>query len=164
MNVSVQEQLPAWYYARYRRAPAKVDISRAMDWAEKAIRQTRRSPERELEGRGFIIRTADLSWPLAEGTVRLRARLNLRSKEVMLDSLAEADLHQCLELLGFPVAPPPRDIILAHELFHLFCPRCPANLSEMAAHLYAAKLLNLVYFPGILDATDLSKPKKAHIA
>jgi hypothetical protein len=53
--------------------------------------------------------------------------------------------------MGFPLSPSPREVILAHELFHLFCPKCPAALAEMAAHLYAAEILGLEYFPGLLD-------------
>ena len=148
MTVTVQEQLPAWYFARYGRCPNKVDVDQAEDWVQKAIRLTKRQPEREFEGRGIIVRTADLSWG---GKVRLRAKLNLRSKELILDPHAEADLHFELEMMGFPVSPAPREVIMAHELFHLFCPKCPATLSEMAAHLYAAELLGLDYFPGLLD-------------
>lgn len=148
MTVTVQEQLPAWYFARYGRAPHKVEVDQAMDWVHKALRMTKRNPEREFEGRGFTMQVADLSWG---GSVRLRARLNLRSKELILDPQAEADLHGELEMMGFPLSPSPREVILAHELFHLFCPKCPAALTEMAAHLYAAQLLDLSYFPGLLD-------------
>jgi hypothetical protein len=152
MTVTVQEQLPAWYFARYGKPPHKVDVDRAQDWVHKAMRQTRRPVEREFEGRGFQIRTADLSWPA--GRVRMRARLNLRQKELVLDCHGEADLHQELEMLGFPLSPSPREVILAHELFHLFCPKCPADLAEMAAHLYAAEVLSLPYFPGLLDVAE----------
>ena len=150
MTVTVQEQLPAWYFARYGRPPHKVQVDQAEDWVQKAIRMTKRHPEREFEGRGFIVRTADLSWG---AKVRLRAKLNLRGQELILDSQAEADLHGELELMGFPISPSPREVIMAHELFHLFCPKCPAALAEMAAHLYAAELLGLSYFPGLLDVT-----------
>lgn len=152
MTVTVQEQLPAWYFARYGKPPYKVDVDRAEDWVQKALRQSRRSVEREFEGRGFVIKVGDLSWPA--GRVRLRARLNLRQKELHLDSRAEADLHGELERMGFPVSPSPREVLLAHELFHLFCPKCPSALAEMAAHLYAAELLGLDYFPGLLDLAD----------
>lgn len=151
MRVPVQEQLPAWYFARYGRPPHKADVDAAEDWALRAKRQTRRSVERELEGRGIRITVADLSW---QGRVVLRARLNLRSKELCLDLHAEAELHQQLEALGFPLSPSPREVLLAHELFHLFCPKCPARLAEMAAHLYAAEVLDLPYFPGLLDLAE----------
>ena len=156
MTVPVQEQLPAWYFARYGRSPRKVDIDRAYDWVQRALRLTKRSMEREFEGRGFTIRIQDLSWPVrGKGScVRLRARLNLRTKELVLDPKAEADLHNELEAMGFPVSPSPRDVILAHELFHLFCPKCPSDLAEMGAHLYASEQLDLEYFPGLLDVSE----------
>ena len=157
MIVSVQEQLPAWYFARHGRFPNKVDVDAAADWVGKALRSTRRSMEREFEGRGFAIRTADLSWPAWSGgrAVRLRAKLSLRGKELLIDPKAESDMQSELLSLGFPTDPAPREVILAHELFHLFCPKCPATLAEMAAHLYAAEVLNLTYFPGLLDIADL---------
>ena len=156
MTLAILEQLPAWYFARYRRSPSKADIDRAQDQMQRAVRLTRRSVEREFEGRGFVIRESDLSWPLGggQGVVRLRAKLNLRSKELILDPQAEADLQNDLEALGFPLHPAPRQVILAHELFHLFCPKCPADLAEMAAHLYAAEILELPYFPGLLDISE----------
>lgn len=148
MILTVQEQLPAWYFARYGRPPHKVEVDQAADWVHRALRMTKRHPEREFEGRGFTIRVADLSWG---ASVRLRAKLNLRSKELIFDPQAEADLHGELEMMGFPLSPSPREVIMAHELFHLFCPKCPATLTEMAAHMYAAELLSLSYFPGLLD-------------
>lgn len=162
MTVTVQEQLPAWYFARYGRPPHKADVDAAEDWVAKALRMTRRSSEREFEGRGFVIRVADLSWPQLGGPkVRLRARLNLRSKELLLDPQAEADLHGELEMMGFPLSPSPREVILAHELFHMFCPKCPSVLAELAAHLYAAEVLQLDYFPGLLDIADRFESLKA---
>lgn len=157
MTVTVQEQLPAWYFARFGRSPYKADVERAYDWAQKAVRLTKRPVEREFEGRGFTIQVGDLSWPQAGGrgyAVRLRAKLNLRTKELVLDPQAEADLHYDLECMGFPVSPSPREVIMAHELFHLFCPKCPSPLAEMAAHLYASEQLGLCYFPGLLDIKD----------
>jgi hypothetical protein len=176
MTVTVQEQLPAWYFARYGRPPHKVDVDCAQDWVHRALRSTKRSVEREFEGRGYVVRVADLSWPRAgvsalgfgyppartagptafreAAPVRLRAKLNMRSKELILDPQAEADLHGELEMMGFPLSPSPREVIMAHELFHLFCPKCPAALAELAAHLYAAEVLGLDYFPGLLDIAD----------
>ena len=157
MIVSVQEQLPAWYLARHGRFPNKVDVDAAFDWAGKALRSTRRSMEREFEGRGFTVREADLRWPAWSGgrAVRLRAKLSIRGKELLIDPRAEEDMRAELVGLGFPTKPEPREVILAHELFHLFCPKCPAALAEMAAHLYAAEVLELPYFPGLLDIADL---------
>ncbi len=156
MTVSVQEQIPAWHLARYGRFPHKVDVDTAYDWVGRALRSTRRSVEREFEGRGFTVTVADLSWPGWDGGrgVRLRARLSLRSKELLLDPQAENDMFKELVGLGFPTVPSPREVILAHELFHLFCPKCPAPLAELAAHLYAAEVLELPYFPGLLDIAD----------
>lgn len=157
MMVSVQEQLPAWYLARNGRFPHKVDVDSAFDWAGRALRSTRRSMEREFEGRGFVIREADLSWPAwsGGGGVRLRAKLSVRGKEVLIDPKGEEQMRGELLSLGFPLEPGPRQVILAHELFHLFCPKCPATLAEMAAHLYAAEVLELSYFPGLLDIAEL---------
>lgn len=148
--VPVQEQVPAWHFARYGKPLQMVDLSRAGPWVHRAMRQTKRSVEREFLGRGFAIGVADLSF----GKVRYRARLNIHRKLLVLDSLGEADLHQEMEMLGFPTSPTARDLIMAHELFHLFCPRCPTKLAELAAHLYCAEVLELNYFPGILDIAD----------
>ena len=156
MTVSVQEQIPAWYLTRYGRFPHKVDVDSAYDWVGRALRSTRRSVEREFEGRGYTVAIADLSWPGWNGGrgVRLRARLSLRSKELLLDPRAENEMFEELVSLGFPTTPSPREVILAHELFHLFCPKCPSELAELAAHLYATEVLELPYFPGLLDIAD----------
>ncbi len=147
MKVTILEQLPAWHFARHRTPLRKVEVERATDWAQKAQRATRREPEAELLGRGIKLSVQSLSF----GSVKFRARLNLRHQELVVDAQAEADLHEEMLRLGFPVHPSARELILAHELFHVLCPRCPSDLAEMAAHLYAALVLDLDYYPGILD-------------
>lgn len=159
MIVPVQEQIPAWHYSRYGKPLQKVDLDRAAPWVHRAVKQTKRRVEKEFEGRGYAICVSELSF----GNVRYRARLNTYRKLVILDTLAEADLHQEMESLGFPTSPTPREVILAHELFHLFCPRCPNKLAELAAHLYCAQVLELDYFPGILDIAEVFEPiARAH--
>lgn len=147
MRTTIQEQMPAWYFARYRRPLVNRDLDQALCWAERACRQLRRSAEREFEGRGIEIAFQDLTF----GGVRVRARLNLKAGKVYIDPAAEADLFQELDRLGFPLSPSPKQLILTHELFHLFCPRCPSALEELAAHLFCASVLELDYFPGLLD-------------
>lgn len=147
MNTTVEEQLPAWYFARYGRVPEKREVDLACCWVQRARRFTRRNAEREFEGRGFRVVYQELS----VAGVWVRAKLNLRAKKVFVDPGAEADLLHQMDLLGFPLAPAPKHLILTHELFHLFCPRCPGAIAEMAAHLYCAEVLELSYFPGLLD-------------
>ncbi len=152
MELSVLEQVPAWYFARHRGPLQRTALDTARNWARRAVRTTRRRPEVEFKGRGFLIEMADLSF----GRARVRARLQTHGRKLFIDLNAEADLHQELVRLGLPLHPAPRDLIVTHELFHLLCPRCPSNISEMAAHLFVAELLELPYFPGLLDvATHL---------
>ena len=153
MNLKVLDQIPAWYHARYRRTLTKVDVDRACTWVRRALGKTRRRSERELSGRGFDIRIQELSF----AGVVLRAKLDTYRKELLIDSNAEADLHEAMESLGFPVYPSARALILAHEVFHLFCPRCPDDIAEMAAHLYVSECLGLDYYPGILDLSNLDE-------
>ena len=150
MNTNVQEQMPAWYFARYGKPLEKQQVDRAFMWVEKAKKQTKRRAEREFEGRGFELIYRDLGF----GGVRLRARLSIRTKQLFIDPGAEADLFQELDTLGFPLAPSPKAILLTHELFHLFCHRCPAGIEELAAHLYCVEILGLDYFPGLLDLVE----------
>jgi hypothetical protein len=147
MKTSILEQMPAWHFARTGRPLEKKQVDQAVCWVERAKRQTRRPAERELEGRGFEV----LYQPLGIGGLRLRAKLNLRTKQLFIDPESEADLFQELDALGFPLDPSPKALILTHELFHLFCPRCPSAIAELAAHLYSAEVLGLEYFPGLLD-------------
>ena len=147
MKTTIQEQMPAWYFARYGRPLQKCDVDQAMCWAQRALRQSRRDPEREFQGRGFAVRYQELSF----GGVRVRARLSVRTKELFLDPESEADLFAELDRLGLPLEPTPKRLIMTHEMFHLFCPRCPSGIEELAAHLFVAEELALDYFPGILD-------------
>ncbi|MFA5505873.1 MAG: hypothetical protein WC314_09405 [Vulcanimicrobiota bacterium] len=147
IKTSVQEQMPAWHFSRYGRPLQEYDVGQAYCWAERARKQIRRDPEREFEGRGYRIVYQELSF----GGVRIRARLNNRTKELFLDPESEAELFAGLDALGFPLEPSPKRLILTHELFHLFCPRCPSGIEELAAHLFVAEELGLDYFPGILD-------------
>ena len=149
MKTSVEEQLPAWYFARTGRVLQKREVDQACCWVQRARRLTRRTAEREFEGRGFQIVYQELSF----AGVTIRAKLNLRSRQVFLDPTAEADLLHQLDRRGFPLDPAPKHLLLTHELFHLFCPRCPASIAELAAHLYCAEILQLAYFPGLLDWT-----------
>jgi len=150
MKTAVIEQMPAWYYARTGRYVTESQVDEALCWVEKAKKQTRRPAEREFEGRGFQV----LYQPLGLGGVRLRARLCLRSKQLLIDPESEADLFQELDALDFPLDPSPKALILSHELFHLFCPACPGQTAELAAHLFCAELLELDYFPGLLDLVE----------
>ena len=152
MKTAVQEQMPAWYFSRYGKPLEKGQVDLAYMWVYRAQRQTRRCADREFEGRGFEIVYQELSF----GGIRLRAKLDLRGKQLIIDPGSEADLLYELDTLGFPLDPSPRDLILAHELFHLFCPRCPSEVAELAAHLYCAEKLNLEYFPGLLDLVEPS--------
>lgn len=155
MKTSVQEQMPAWYFARRGKPLQKRDVERAYTWVHKARKLSRRDPEREFKGRGYEIVFQELGF----GGVKLRARLNTTTKQLFLDPGSEADLFADLDRLGFPLEPSPIRLILTHELFHLFCPRCPADIEELAAHLFVAEELELEYFPGILDLPDLVQHK-----
>lgn len=150
-TIKVQEQMPAWYFSSYGKPLSKQQVDLAYSWVQRAKRQTRRQAEREFQGRGFQIVYSELSF----GEVRVRARLNIRTKTLYIDPGSEADLLQEMDLLGFPLSPSPKDLILTHELFHLFCPRCPADVTELAAHLFCAEMLELEYFPGLLDTASV---------
>lgn len=157
MHTTIQEQMPAWYFACYGKPLVDHDVSQALCWVERARRQLRRSVEREFEGRGFEIVFQELTF----AGVRVRAQLNLKARKIFIDPGAEADLFQELDRQGFPLDPAPKQLILTHELFHLFCPRCPAGLEELSAHLFTAAVLGLDYFPGILDLTWAPAHSKA---
>lgn len=147
MKTTVLEQMPAWHFGRYRRTLQMRQVDLAFSWVVRAIRQTRRLPEREFQGRGYKIVYSELSF----GGTKVRARLSSRTKELFIDPESEADLFYELDALGLPLNPSPKALVLTHELFHLFCPRCPSDVAELAAHLYCVELLGLDYFPGILD-------------
>jgi hypothetical protein len=150
MKTSIQEQMPAWYFARYGKPLQKRMVDKAYSWVHRAKKLSRREPEREFQGRGYEVVYQELGF----GGVKLRARLNTRTKELFIDPESEADLFADLDRLGFPLTPSPRRLILTHELFHLFCPRCPVDMEELAAHLFVADELRLDYFPGILDLSE----------
>lgn len=150
MNTAVQEQMPAWYFSRYGRALEKQQVDLAWMWVHKAKRKTRRRAEREFHGRGFRIVYQELGF----GKIRVRAKLDIMGKTLYIDPGSEADLLYEMDAMGFPLDPSPKAIIMAHELFHLFCPRCPVAVAELAAHLYCAEKLGLKYFPGLLDLVE----------
>ena len=145
--------MPAWYFARYSKPLAKEQVDVAQRWVQKALRQTRRSAEREFEGRGFEFVFQELGF----AGLRIRARLNIRQKKVFIDPGSEADILQELDALGFPFGASPKDLLLTHELFHLFCPKCPASVAELAAHTFCVEVLDLDYFPGLLDTVDVPR-------
>lgn len=155
MNTAIQEQMPAWYFAFYGKPLQKRFVDTAYNWVYKARRLTRRDIEREFQGRGFRVNYQSLSF----AGVRMRARLNLRGKELFIDPDAEADLFGELDRYGLPTIPSPKELILAHELFHLLCPRCPSEVAELAAHLYCAETFGLDYFPGLLDLNSLNRSR-----
>jgi hypothetical protein len=154
MKTAIQEQMPAWYFASYGKPLEKRQVDQAFSWVHRAKRVTRRNAEREFEGRGFEVVYQELGF----GGVRFRAKLDIRGKTLYIDPGSEADLLFELDALGFPLAPTPKALIMAHELFHLFCPRCPSGIAELAAHLYCADVLDLDYFPGLLDLVPKSPP------
>ena len=79
--------------------------------------------------------------------VRFRARLDLHSRRLTMFAAALDELQErCGDrrLLS--------QVVMAHEVFHLLSPQCPAGLAEAAAHLFAARCCGLEEFPGNWDA------------
>lgn len=78
--------------------------------------------------------------------VRMRAVLDASKKIV---TLYEACLPEVAA--GLPEEIDPRQVVLAHEAFHLAKPSCPAHLAELSAHLFATRWAGLSFFAGRLE-------------
>jgi hypothetical protein len=88
--------------------------------------------------------------PATMGALRMRARLNLRQRHLLVYEEALADVSAALTRLGHPSVSA-RDLVLAHEAFHVLRPRCPESFVELAAHRFAGELLGLPFFAGLVD-------------
>ena len=93
IKTSIQEQIPAWYFARQGKPLDERLVDKAQIWVQRAKKQTRRSAEREFLGRGFDIIYRELCF----GGVRLRARLSIRAKEVLIDSVMAEKARKSVE-------------------------------------------------------------------
>lgn len=88
--------------------------------------------------------------PATIGPLRLRARLNLRKRHLLVYEEALADVTAALTRLGQPTVSA-RELVLAHEAFHVLRPRCPESYVELAAHRFAGEQLGLPFFAGLVD-------------
>lgn len=88
--------------------------------------------------------------PSTMGALRMRARLNLRQRHLLVYEEALADVSAALTRLGQPEASA-RELVLAHEAFHVLRPACPAGFVELAAHRFAGDALRLPFFAGLVD-------------
>lgn len=101
-------------------------------WAEAVRRaqQARRTlGERSLLG---VIREAGVQLvfthePHTMGTLRWRAVLDMETRLLKVYERAVEELQ----------TENARELILAHEVFHLLDPACPHKIAELAAHLFA---------------------------
>ena len=84
------------------------------------------------------------------GPLRLRARLNLKQRHLLVYEQGLADVGVALVRLGHPDVSP-RDLVLAHETFHVLRPRCSQLYGELAAHRFAGEVLGLPFFAGLVD-------------
>lgn len=141
-----EEQLRRWWRARRRKELSEPQRQLIDHWASTALTrmQAYSSPEDCLE-RNQIHWEITQSSHLVAG-VRFRARLDLSARRLTLYAGALDEL-----------AGPARErklverVILAHEIFHLLCPECPALVHEAAAHWFAAEFTGLPEFPGAWD-------------
>lgn len=88
--------------------------------------------------------------PATMGSLRLRARLNLRKRHLLVYEEALADVTAALTRLGQPGFSA-RELVLAHEAFHVLRPACPGSFMELAAHRFAGETLGLPFFAGLVD-------------
>lgn len=84
------------------------------------------------------------------GPVRFRACLSLSDRSLLVYESAITEVARALERLNASGGLA-RELILAHETFHVLCPRCPSALAELSAHRFASELLPLPFFAGLVD-------------
>ena len=133
--------LAAWLA---RRGLGAAELEQARGRVARVRAGVDRPPEEELGARGFAVVEGNLGVPGA----LVRARVDLDRRRVVLDPEGVEDLAR--RGVG-----PARACVLAHELFHVLDPGCPARLAELAAHLFATEALGLEVFAG---AADLPRP------
>ena len=129
--------LEAWLA---RRGLGSAELEQARGRVAWARARVSRPPEEELLDRGFAVVEGSLGVP---GAV-VRARVDLGRRLVVLDPDGVEDLAR--RGVG-----PARACILAHELYHVLDPGCPARLAELAAHLFATEALGLEQFAAAAD-------------
>ena len=78
--------------------------------------------------------------------VRMRAVFDGHKGSITIYERAVDELALLL-----PAGKEARDLILAHEAFHVAEPDCPAHLAELSAHLYASRHAGLEIFAGHLE-------------
>ena len=101
-----------------------------------------------LSSRGFQLEFS--RQPSRIGPLRLRARLNLPRRHLLVFEEALGEVAEALARLGHSEVAP-RDLVLAHETFHVLRPECPGQWAELAAHRFAGDLLGLPFFAGLVD-------------
>ncbi|MBI3929913.1 MAG: DUF4127 family protein [Armatimonadetes bacterium] len=145
-NLDIRAQACRWG-ARRGRSSRGEPLGRARWRARAALARVRGPAAEEFRRRGFELVPCDLR----VGPVSVRARLELDRRRVLFDPASLAELREAMRWAGLDRPADPLDLVLAHELFHLFDPGCPDELAEAAAHMFATELLGLDYFAGTLD-------------
>ena len=100
-----------------------------------------------LSSRGFQLEFS--REPARLGPLRMRARLSMNERHLLVYEEALSEVGQALTRLGSEVAP--RELVLAHETFHVLRPGCPGQWAELAAHRFAGEVLGLPFFAGLVD-------------
>lgn len=141
-----KEQLRRWWIHRRRRPLSSPEEDRIDRWLHRALQRFEAfgSIEDALEQHKIILSLSQDAHEVAG--VRFRARLDMHQRRLTLFADALDELQ--------PFCPDRKqltEVILAHELFHLLCPDCPAPVQEATAHLFAARVAQIQDFPGLWD-------------
>jgi len=141
-----KEQLRRWWQQRRRRPLNSPEESRIDTWVSQGL--DRFGPfgsiEDALEQHKIVLTLSQDAHEVAG--VRFRARLDMHHRRLTLFAQALDELQAFC-----PDRKQLTEVILAHELFHLLCPDCPAPFQEAAAHMFAARVAKLEGFPGLWD-------------
>ncbi|MBM3460906.1 MAG: hypothetical protein FJX76_02285 [Armatimonadetes bacterium] len=95
-----------------------------------------------------LVRTIDR--PSQYGFTTLRAVYADGVVEIYQPALEEVE--EAARALNFALEVAARDVVLAHETFHVVAPEC---VDEIAAHFFATQSLGISWYAGLIDPLTL---------
>ncbi|MDQ7826568.1 MAG: hypothetical protein RDV48_27445 [Candidatus Eremiobacteraeota bacterium] len=152
LALSPDEQVSRCRSFFHKKTPRAL-ISRCNARVDKVIGITPWSPHLSSSSGFTVVESDEDPW---YGSALVRGTVDVKKKSLTIYKKALEELGSACQAAGLTMPCPLKDIMLAHEAFHILDPRCPSDLAETSAHLYATRIHSLSFYAGILDILQVS--------
>jgi hypothetical protein len=132
-----------------RKKPLGGSYGICFEWALTALEETGgMSPGNLLLHLGVTVVESEEN--MIFGSASVLATTDLTARRITLYISALPAIEQTVALSGIIFPCRVKDVVTAHEIFHLLKPDCPEDIAETGAHIFATLYLKLPFYAGLL--------------